>query len=495
MTEGSLPETIGRYTIEVELGRGGMAVVYKGHDPSFDRDVAVKLLPQMFLHDPSFRGRFEREARTIAALDHPAIVPVYDFGEFEGEMYLVMRLMQGGTLQDRLEDRPMTLAEAADVFDRVAPALDEAHAQGMVHRDLKPGNILFDQRNDAYLADFGIVKLQGGSATFTGTGIIGTPAYMSPEQGRGEGEIDGRSDIYALGAILFEMLTGQAPYTATTPMAVVIKHLTDPVPRLLDRNPNLPSDSEFVISRAMAKDPEVRFQTAGEFAIALRAVADGKSLPTELMSKLSVPMRGSTVSMEEAVSDPSASASEAALAEEAGSRRKIPIWISGVGGSVLLLILVIIVVVRAMGGGAAVAEPTAITPSATEQIVIVASDTPEPTATATVTVTPTITNTSGPSNTPTETATATPTETNTPGSGSFAPSEITIVFQECRGLEGTIWFGQAPPRSLHSRSTVSYTVPPGTYALRVEWLDHGDFNADTTLDLQRDRVVRFGDDC
>ncbi len=301
MTEGSLPEAIGRYTIEDELGRGGMAVVYKGHDPRFDRDVAVKLLPQMLLHDPSFRGRFEREAKTIAGLDHPGIVPVYDFGEFEGEMYLVMRLMQGGTLQDRLENGRMTLAEAADVFDRVAPALDEAHAQGMVHRDLKPANILFDQREDSYLADFGIVKLQSSSATFTGTGIISTPSYMSPEQARGEEEIDGRSDIYALGAILFELLTGQAPYTATTPMAVALKHLTDPVPRLQDRNTDLPLESEFIISRAMAKDPEERFQTAGEFAKALRAVADGKSLPTELMSKLSVPEGGGPVAMEEAV--------------------------------------------------------------------------------------------------------------------------------------------------------------------------------------------------
>ncbi len=152
-----------------------------------------------------------------------------------------------------------------------------------------------------------------------------------------------------------------------------------------------------------------------------------------------------------------------------------------------------------MGGGAATVEPTTIPPSATEQIVIVASDTPEPTATATATATRTIsltnTNTSGPSNTPTETATATPTETNTLGSGSLAPSEITIVFQECRGFEGTIWFGQAAPRSHHARSTVAYTVPPGTYALLVEWLDQGDFNADTTLEFTRDRVVRFGDDC
>ena len=412
-----------------------------------------------------------------------------------------MRLMQGGTLQDRLEGRPMTLAEAADVFDRVAPALDEAHAQGMVHRDLKPGNILFDQRDDAYLADFGIVKLQSSAATFTGTGIIGTPSYMSPEQARGEEEVDGRSDIYALGAILFEMLTGHTPYTATTPMALALKHIMEPVPRLQDRNPKLPLESEFIISRAMAKDPEERFQTAGGFAEALRAVADGKSLRTELMPKVSVPEGTSSLVLQEAVSAQGASASEEVQEEESRSRRKFSLWIIfAIGGSSVLLCLVIIVVaIRAVGGGVATAEPTAITPSATEQIVIVASETPGQTATttvtATVTITPTNTNTSGPSRTPTNTATATPTETNTPGSGTFVPSVITIVFQECRGFEGTIWFWQAPPQSLHARSTVSYTVPPGTYALRVEWLNQGDFNADTALEFTRDRVVRFGDDC
>jgi serine/threonine-protein kinase len=205
------PEKIGRYEIKNELGRGGMATVYHAHDPHFKRDVALKVLPREFLHDPTFRARFEREAQTIAQLEHPAIVPVYDFGEETGQPYIVMRYMSGGSLADRLRRESLATSEAARIVTRLAPALDEAHSQGIVHRDLKPANILFDQRGDPYISDFGIAKLSQDSATFTGSAIVGTPAYMSPEQARGEKDLDGRSDIYALGVILFEMLTGKRP--------------------------------------------------------------------------------------------------------------------------------------------------------------------------------------------------------------------------------------------------------------------------------------------
>ncbi|MDW8327943.1 MAG: serine/threonine-protein kinase, partial [Anaerolineales bacterium] len=191
------PERIGRYKIKGELGRGGMATVFHGFDTRFKLEVAIKVLPREFLHDPAFHARFEREAQTIAALEHPAIVPVYDFGEEDGQPYIVMRLMTGGTLNDRLRRGPLTLAEAARIVNALAPALDEAHARGIIHRDLKPGNILFDRRGDPYISDFGIAKLSDSSAAFTGSGVLGTPAYMSPEQARGERDVDGRSDIYS----------------------------------------------------------------------------------------------------------------------------------------------------------------------------------------------------------------------------------------------------------------------------------------------------------
>lgn len=270
-------QKIGRYEIKSELGRGGMATVYKAYDPLPDREVAIKVLPREMLHDPQFRVRFEREIKTVAALEHPAIVPVYDVGEEDGQPYFVMRYMPGGSLQDRIAQGPISLQETARIFSKLAPALDEAHAKGIIHRDLKPGNILFDRSGEPYISDFGIAKIaQTQAATVTGGAIIGTPAYMSPEQAQGD-QVDGRSDIYALGVILYEMLSGVQPYQATTPMAVVVKHITDPIPHILDSNPNLPIDIEPIIEKAMAKSRDERFGTALELADAIAEVARGAS--------------------------------------------------------------------------------------------------------------------------------------------------------------------------------------------------------------------------
>ena len=248
-----IPKNIDRYEITRELGRGGMATVYQAFDPRFKREVAVKVLPPEFLHDPKFQARFEREAQTIAALEYPGIVPVYDFGEDveSGQLYIVMRLMTGGSLADRLAQGPLHLAETARIFSQLAPALDKAHTKGIIHRDLKPGNILFDADHNPYISDFGIVKLAEATSTFTGSGVIGTPAYMSPEQARGNKSIDGRSDIYALGCILFTLLTGTQPYQADTPMGVVVKHITEPPPRILDSRPDLPPGIDAAIRKAV----------------------------------------------------------------------------------------------------------------------------------------------------------------------------------------------------------------------------------------------------
>jgi serine/threonine-protein kinase len=225
------------------------------------------------LHDPNFRVRFEREAKTIAMLEHPSIVPVYDFGEEDGQPYFVMRYMSGGSLSDRLKKSPLSVQEAASMMERLGPALDDSHAKGIIHRDLKPGNILYDRRYDPFVSDFGIAKLsEGGSASVTGSAIIGTPAYMSPEQAQGE-SIDGRADIYALGVILFESLSGRQPYEADTPMGVVIKHITEPVPHILDVRQDLPPAIEAVIEKAMAKNRDERFATAGDLTAALLKVA------------------------------------------------------------------------------------------------------------------------------------------------------------------------------------------------------------------------------
>jgi serine/threonine-protein kinase len=280
-----VPRKIGRYEIKAEIGRGGMATVFQAYDPRFKRGVAVKVLPREFLHDPTFRVRFEREAQTIAGLDHPAIVPVYDFGEEDGQPYLVMRFLPGGTLTERLERGALPFDEVTRIISRLAPALSEAHEQGIIHRDLKPDNILFDQRNDPFITDFGIVKLSESSGSITaGNTIIGTPAYMSPEQAQGESVIDGRSDIYALGVILFQMLTGKLPYNAKTPVGLVMKHITEPVPSILKVKPNLPSECETVIAQAMAKEPDDRYSTATALATALIESTSGKPTPQPSIS-------------------------------------------------------------------------------------------------------------------------------------------------------------------------------------------------------------------
>ena len=181
----SIPTKIGRYEIKSELGRGGMATVYLAFDPSFNRDVAIKVLPREMLHDPQFRARFEREIKMAAGLEHPSIVPVYDVGEDDGQPYFVMRLMTGGSLSDVIAKGKIPLEETARIVAKIAQGLAYAHKKGMIHRDLKPDNILFDDNGDPFISDFGVARLTESTGSLTGSGVIGTPAYMSPEQAQG----------------------------------------------------------------------------------------------------------------------------------------------------------------------------------------------------------------------------------------------------------------------------------------------------------------------
>ncbi len=266
------PEKIGRYEIKGELGRGGMATVYRGYDPSFEREVAIKVLPREFLHDPQFHDRFKREIKTIAALEHPAIVPVYDVGDEDGVPYFVMRYMPGGSLTQWIEKGKFSLEDAARIIERVSSALAYAHKHGVVHRDLKPDNILFDNNGDPFISDFGVAKFSDSASNMTGSGIIGTPAYMSPEQAQGE-PVDNRSDIYGLGVIIFQMLSGHQPYEATTPMGLAVKHITDPVPDILSANPDLPRSTDKIIKTAMAKNRDERYPSATDLANAMNQAA------------------------------------------------------------------------------------------------------------------------------------------------------------------------------------------------------------------------------
>jgi serine/threonine protein kinase len=274
--------TLGNYRILEQIGQGGMATVFKAYQPSMDRYVAVKVLPSHFTQDRGFLGRFNQEARTLARLEHPHILPVYDYGEQDGTTYLVMRYINAGTLSDLIAQcGPMELEEIVPLMNHIGQALAYAHSQGVIHRDIKPSNVLIDEQSNAFLTDFGIAKLIAGTAQFTGTGtILGTPAYMAPEQGL-DRPLDHRCDIYALGVMLYEMVTGQVPYDAETPLAVLLKHVHEPLrpPRLVRHD--LPEAVERVILKAMAKSPADRFQTAQEMADKLEKAVAG--LPTDIV--------------------------------------------------------------------------------------------------------------------------------------------------------------------------------------------------------------------
>jgi serine/threonine protein kinase len=277
-------QIIGRYEIERKLGQGGMASVFLGRDPFMKRQVAIKVLPREFTADPQFRARFQREAEIIAALEHSHIVPVYDFGQHEDQPYIVMRFMTGQALDDRLVQRPFSLDEAVNILLPLASALDYAHTRGVVHRDLKPANIMFDSQNEPFISDFGIAKLAEANTRLTRTGIMGTPAYMSPEQWRGGKEvIDGRADIYALGIMIYEMLSGQLPFEVDTPAQMMYRHLIEPPARLLDKMPSLPIRCEAVITRALAKNRDDRYGTAAELVQALKG--PGRHIPSPAKSK------------------------------------------------------------------------------------------------------------------------------------------------------------------------------------------------------------------
>jgi len=288
-------QSLGRYHILEQLGEGGMAVVYKAYDTRLESEVAVKVIRTEQLA-PSILERalkrFEREAKSLARLTHPNIVKVTDYGEYEGKPYLVMPYLPGGTLKQRL-GRSIPWQEAGHILIPIAEALDYAHKQNVIHRDVKPSNILLTQDGKPMLSDFGVAKLFEMEETheLTATGAaIGTPEYMAPEQVTSMA-VDGRADIYSLGIVFYEMVTGRKPYQADTPMAVMIMQSRDPLPRPKSFVSHLPDQVEQILLKALAKDREDRYHDMGEFAAALRRVAGQGVIGTQsIMSR--VPYRG-----------------------------------------------------------------------------------------------------------------------------------------------------------------------------------------------------------
>ncbi len=281
---------LGQYQILSRIAKGSVATIYKAFQPKLERYVAIKVLSPHNVDEEEFLERFSQEARAIAQLDHPNIVPVYDFDRLGDTVYLVMKYVEGGTLKEMMWGRPLDLGLTVELISQVGLALGYAHKRGVIHRDVKPSNVLIAEGHWALLTDFGLAKIVMGDRKLTRSGVgMGTPDYMAPEQAEGL-PLDHRADLYSLGSTLYEMVTGRVPFEAESEMAVLVKHFTEPPVPPRKHNSALPPEVESVILTAMEKQPERRYQTAEEFIRALVEAARSSRMPGILGA--SVPARG-----------------------------------------------------------------------------------------------------------------------------------------------------------------------------------------------------------
>lgn len=276
-------ENVGPYRIIEQLGQGGMASVFKAYHPALDRFVAIKVLHPAFKEEPNFLSRFQREARVVARLEHPNIVPIYDFAEHQGQPYLVMKYIEGETLKARLNQGPLSKEEALKIVQAVGAALTYAHERGVLHRDVKPSNILLSPDGSIYLADFGLARMaEAGASTLSKDVMMGTPQYISPEQAKGSIELHESTDVYSFGVVLYELVVGRVPFNADTPFSIIHDHIYTPLPLPSKVNPKVPEVIERVLLKSLAKNPADRFQMVEALVRAFRAaVVDGR-LPADV---------------------------------------------------------------------------------------------------------------------------------------------------------------------------------------------------------------------
>ncbi len=447
----------GAYQIVGPLGAGGMAAVYKAYQPGIDRYVALKVLPQHFAKDPQFLKRFEQEAKVLAKLQHPHILPIHDYGQSEDYTYIVMPFIESGDLADVLSEQKLPLTETARIISQVGDALDYAHSMGVIHRDIKPSNILIDKRGNCLLTDFGIAKMvegsQGGPLTMTG-GVMGTPSYMSPEQGMGK-PLDGRSDIYALGVILYQMVTGQVPFKAETPMAVMIKHINDPLlpPRQFDVD--ISESLERVILKSLAKQPNDRFTKAGDMVASLKAAVEAPETLQVNQNQHTTPSLPRIDTPRKPLKRLNPTPAQAIPAKEK-SNDSVSLILVGITGSLFVLGLIILAAWFLL-------RPTNTELTPTDQSIeaqapaIESLDTPQATATSALTLP------AAPTETPIPTATSTPAQTptsvpvqvqNPPNASGDFPTPPDFAFEACSGLSsGAICEVQGPTGALSGTCT------------------------------------------
>jgi serine/threonine protein kinase len=278
-------ENVGPYRILEQLGQGGMATVYKAYHPALDRKVAIKVLHAALRGDPHFLQRFIREARVVAQLEHPNIVPIYDFEEKEGQPYLVMKFIEGETLKARLARGPLSIDETIAITREIGKALSYAHQRGVLHRDVKPSNILLSNDGRIYLGDFGLARIvAAGESTLSSDMMMGTPQYISPEQARGERDLDAGTDIYSFGVVLYEMVVGRVPFQADTPFSIIHDHIYTPLPLPSRINPDVPEVIEKTLLKALAKERQDRFSDVELMVEAFTAGLEGAESALETAS-------------------------------------------------------------------------------------------------------------------------------------------------------------------------------------------------------------------
>lgn len=278
-------QNVGPYRIVEQLGQGGMASVFKAYHAALDRYVALKVLHPAFMEDPNFLARFQREARVVAKLDHPNIVPIYDFAEHQGQPYLVMKYIEGRTLKAILAETEISTNERLKIIRAVGQALSYAHQRGVLHRDIKPSNVLLSDDGGIYLADFGLARIaQAGQSTLSNDMLLGTPQYISPEQARGEQDLDDGTDIYSLGVVIYEMMVGRVPFNADTPFSIIHDHIYSPLPMPRTINPAVPERVERVLLKALAKERADRFDAVLDLVEALEGAVLEKKDTVPLQS-------------------------------------------------------------------------------------------------------------------------------------------------------------------------------------------------------------------
>ncbi|MEZ4671760.1 MAG: serine/threonine protein kinase [Anaerolineae bacterium] len=454
---------LGPYEIVEEIGKGGMATVYRAYQPNLDRYVAVKVIHRAIATDSVSLERFQREARLVTRLEHPHLLPIYDYDGAHDPPYIVMRYLESGTLKDVLDQEKLPHEEVVYMLRQVASALDYAHRRHIIHRDIKPTNIMVDPDGNAFLTDFGIARWIEAGQNMTQSGYaLGTPGYMSPEQGMGAEAIDHRADLYSLAVMTFQMLTGQLPYTAESALGVIFKHINDPIPNLTDVDANIPAAANEVVKKGMAKRPDDRYSNASDFvndlitALAVSSTGTPSSIRRAAQATVELlgaaragqqeqvkaamasfeasrsnpvpptPRSQSTPFMEDVATVLTPSGQQAVRPAASNRREVTPILIIGA-----LLVVAIAIGVVAIGGGGQSPQSTVVP---TQVVVQAASDTPRPTRTSTPDQTLIFNNglltqaaehtqtataaspTPLPSDTPTATATptSTPTVTSTP---------------------------------------------------------------------------------